>query len=353
MVVDYLIIGQGICGSFLSWNLVNAGKRVLVIDEADPASATRVSGGVINPVTGRKLVTTWMIDELMAAARQEYRAFEQMLQTELLQECSILQFHASPQMRDAFTDRYGSNPQFLATANENEWRQYFSFNYGVGSIAPAFRVRLNDLVNGWRRKLQEKESLLAERFDLHKFSFTPAQVVYGDVTATKAIFCNGTGAATLPFFAALPFANNKGQAILAEIPGLPPNHIYKHGMTIVPWKDEVFWIGSSYEWNYPDVKPGAAFRQQVELQLQVWLKLPYRIIDHVAAERPATLERRPFVGIHPQHPSLAILNGMGTKGCSLAPYFARELSQHLLQGRPITPAADVQRFRGVFNRQFS
>ena len=31
------------------------------------------AAGLINPVTGRRMVTTWMIDELMPFARNAYR----------------------------------------------------------------------------------------------------------------------------------------------------------------------------------------------------------------------------------------------------------------------------------------
>ena len=43
MTVDYIIVGQGICGTFLSWNLLKKGKSVLVIDdEANPYSSSKV-----------------------------------------------------------------------------------------------------------------------------------------------------------------------------------------------------------------------------------------------------------------------------------------------------------------------
>jgi hypothetical protein len=41
---------------------------------------------------------------------------------------------------------------------------------------------------------------------------------------------------------------------------------------------------------------------------------------------------------------------MGTKGCSLAPYFAHELVEHLVHGKPINPLADVQRFKNILSR---
>ena len=62
MQVDTLIIGQGLCGSFLSWNLLKAGQRVMVVDRANPYTATKVASGVINPVTGRRIVRTWEIE---------------------------------------------------------------------------------------------------------------------------------------------------------------------------------------------------------------------------------------------------------------------------------------------------
>ena len=62
------------------------------------------------------------------------------------------------------------------------------------------------------------------------------------------------------------------------------------------------------------------------------------------------MERRPFVGFHPTHKNMGILNGMGTKGCSLAPYFAKELAEHIINNKSINPLADVQRFSKILSR---
>ncbi len=70
--IDILIIGQGICGTFLSRELERAGVAHLVLDDKRPHSASRAAAGLINPVTGRRIVTTWMIDELMAFATEAY-----------------------------------------------------------------------------------------------------------------------------------------------------------------------------------------------------------------------------------------------------------------------------------------
>jgi hypothetical protein len=50
--------------------------------------------------------------------------------------------------------------------------------------------------------------------------------------------------------------------LIVEIPHLPASNIYKQGLNIVPWKDELFWVGSSYEWQFKDVLPTELFRKK-------------------------------------------------------------------------------------------
>src|SRR6185295_10715151 len=72
MMKDVLIVGQGICGTFLSWYLEQAGLSFVVIDEEQTHTASRAAAGLINPVTGRRIVKTWMIDELLDFAKKAY-----------------------------------------------------------------------------------------------------------------------------------------------------------------------------------------------------------------------------------------------------------------------------------------
>jgi glycine/D-amino acid oxidase-like deaminating enzyme len=74
------------------------------------------------------------------------------------------------------------------------------------------------------------------------------------------------------------------------------------------------------------------------------------VLGHKAAIRPATLERRPFLGFHPRYPAIGILNGMGTKGTSLAPFFANQLAQNIVYNFPVSPEADVHRFSRILSK---
>ena len=351
MEVDYIILGQGVSGTFLSYYLQKAGKKILVIDDNQPFTASKIASGVINPITGRRVVRTWMIDEIMPFAANAYQEIGNEIKETLIQQCNILNFHPSLQMKQAFDDRMPEDHDLLSKPeNEAELNQYFNFNFGVSETNPCWLADMQATLAGWRKKLADNNLLLEEKFNWDDCIVKEDSITYKDITAEKIFCCEGAPGARNPYFELLPYSKNKGEVIIAKIPGLPRTNIFKQSLTIVPWKDDLFWIGSPYEWNYSDVNPTAMFRVKTQLQLQQWLKLPYQIMDQWAAERPANVERRPFAGLHPLLPSVGILNGMGTKGCSLAPFFAHELAQYVINKTPINPLADVNRFQKILSR---
>ena len=61
---------------------------------------------------------------------------------------------------------------------------------------------------------------------------------------------------------------NKGEGLLVEIKGLPANLVFKKGMSLVPYRENIYWLGSSYEWSFTDNQPTEKFRQQAESWLQ-------------------------------------------------------------------------------------
>lgn len=349
---DYIIVGQGICGTFLSYYLQKAGKSVLVIDNPQSNTASKIASGIINPVTGRRIVKTWLIEELLPFALRAYKTVGKEVNASLIKQCNVLDFFATPQMKEAFESRIDEEPDVLSSVkNNDEQEAYFRFNYGIGEINPCYLTDVQTLLFLWRQKLKKEQAIIEESFNWNDFEIIKEGVRYKEFIAEKIIFCSGVGDAINPYFQKLPFAFNKGEALITYIPGLPQNYIYKQGINIVPWKEkDLFWIGSDYSWNYTDLQPTEAFKKRTQEQLSYLLKLPFTVTDHIASERPANVERRPFVGLHPIYNSIGILNGTGTKGCTLAPYFAHQLTQHLLHQTPIEPLADVKRFMRVLSR---
>ena len=111
---EFIIVGQGISGTFLSWYLHKAGRPFIVIDHFDPSSSSQVAAGIINPVTGRRIVKTWMIDTLLPFTENAYRELSVQLGISTISRKKMIDFFPSPQMLNAFTDRLKEDDQFLS-----------------------------------------------------------------------------------------------------------------------------------------------------------------------------------------------------------------------------------------------
>ena len=76
MKVDYLIVGQGLAGSLLAWQLLERGQRVLVIDRDEPDTCSKVAAGIVSPITGSRIAPSWRINEFLPFAHQFYWKIE-------------------------------------------------------------------------------------------------------------------------------------------------------------------------------------------------------------------------------------------------------------------------------------
>jgi glycine/D-amino acid oxidase-like deaminating enzyme len=343
--VDVLVIGHGICGAWLGYFLEKAGISFHVIDEEKENTASRIASGVINPVTGRRLVKTWMIDALLPFCRDAYASAARETGIELFRQLPLIDFHSNQQRKKIFAQRQEEGEKYLRSDIEDvSWAENFNTQEGYGIIDPCMLVNMRAFIDARKKHLVEQHQFTSDVFDAAALEIEKEYITYQARKYKKIIFCDGVQGFSLPWFANLPFANCKGEVLWIQIPELPSSYLFKKSITLVPWEKDIFWAGSSYEWSFEDLGPTALYRERCVGLLKNWLKYPFHVVDHKAAVRPATLERRPIVGFHPLHPTIGLLNGMGTKGCSLAPYFARSLTENLLHAAPLHPEADITRF---------
>lgn len=351
MRTDTLIVGQGLCGTWLSYWLQQAGADYLVLDEENSKSASKVASGIINPVTGRRMVKTWLADVLLPFATAAYNKFGNLLGSRLLETGDLLDFFSSPDRRLSFEKRALQFEAYLEwPQDENQWLSYFNYPFGFGIVSPVLRVAVQPMLVKWREQLDQSNRLIAGRYEPNFLDLSRGMVRYKDIEANRVVFCDGTAVMQHHFFHPLPFAINKGEALIVSIPGLPSDHLYKKTSVIAPWNDGLFWVGSNYDRDFKDEKPSSLFLHQTSSWLQQFVKRPFAIVDHVAALRPTTVERRPFAGMHPHQPLVGIFNGMGTKGVSLAPYIGHQLATHILKGDPLMPEVDVSQYSRILQR---
>ncbi|MBB3837317.1 glycine/D-amino acid oxidase-like deaminating enzyme [Runella defluvii] len=357
MKADYLIVGQGIAGSVLAWTLEQRGYRVVIISSADLPTASKVSGGIFNPITGKKLARTWKVEEIFPYARTFYQEMEETFQTELVHLCDVYRPFRSIEEQNTYLAQT-ADPNLAkyvaAEANDEKFAPFIENQYGGLQITHSGWVDCPEMLEKIKAYFVEKSQYLVENFDYNSIVFQENSVIYKEWEIKKILFCEGYEALQNPFFNWLPFNPVKGQTLITHVEGYSIEEIVNQGTFILPIdKKGKCRFGATYTWHDLNWETTEDARQFLIDKIGVYFKKPYTILEQQVGIRPSTKDRRPLVGIHPEHPQLGIFNGLGTKGVTLAPFFASQFVNFLELGEELDPEVNITRVFSLYFRSKS
>jgi glycine oxidase len=354
--IDYIIIGQGLAGTLLAIFLLEQSQNILIIDNYREGGASKIAAGLVNPVTGRRIVKSWRIDEFLPFAKKTYQSIENQYAIKIWNEMNIIRTFKNAEdenewlLRSSWADYQPFCKPFTTPTVDTSTAKIFSPTlksfYGYGEILQAAQVDLNDLLSFFQAKWLNEGILIQEKFDYNALKTDEKGVLYKNYKAKKAIFCEGAAGVKNPFFNYLPFNLDKGELLIVKIPNLDLTTIFKNNISIVPLKiKNYYWVGATNEWNSAHDLPTDEKKQLIINELREILTVDFEVINHQAAFRPTVKDRRPLLGFHPNYPHLGIFNGLGTKGASLAPYWAAHFSSILLWGGDVEKDVNINRFQ--------
>jgi glycine oxidase len=346
--IDYIIVGQGLAGTLLALKLMDAGQKVLIIDNNTEGASSKIAAGVINPVTGRRIVKSWRIDEILPAAQNLYQAVENQYDINIFKHYSIIRTfkNAADENEWMLRSNWAEYRPFCApTADPSVFEKKIKPFYGYGEIEKAAQINLPLLVAFFRQKWLAEGTLITEVFDYEALFLNENKNRYKQYEAPKIIFCEGANGVKNIFFDWLPYNIDKGELLIVRIPNAGFDKIFKNNISIVPLQEkDVYWVGATNEWNSENDEPSEAKKQLIIQELNDILDIPFEVIDHKAAFRPTVKDRRPFIGFHPVFPQLVIFNGFGTKGASLIPFWAHHIADVLMGQKALEKEVDINRF---------
>ncbi|MBC8173245.1 MAG: FAD-dependent oxidoreductase [Chitinophagales bacterium] len=351
-VIDFLIIGAGLSGISFSWELEKKNISYKIIDPCLQNSSSYISGAIINPVTGRKYQQQWNIETLLSNAKETYSAISEFLGIELLQETSIIKFHKSIAALEEYNLQKNSTNIFIKEYfDKNRYDNFFHCEYGAVIIQRVLQLNTKRYIEAFTSYLYAQDKLRKNIFQSSDLKITNSFFEYTKEQYKHIIFCDGVQCKQNAFFSYIPFKPAKGECFIIQCPDLPEDSVYQKGVTLIPLGNHLFWCGGTNSWNDLTTTPTLAGKKELEDHLQHLLKVDYTITEHKAAVRPTIKDRSPVVGSHPSIKNMYILNGMGTKGMSLAPYYADILLQHILTSATIPKEANVSRFAYLNNQR--
>ena len=338
---DILVVGLGIAGACLCHELERRGLSFRVVDAADADAASGVAPGVINPLAGKRLNPSWRVEEQLPAALEVYHEMEAVHGVPLMHHVPIIRIIKDEEQRE-YLQRRLKNP---ASA------QYIGVEHGPGRWPGLLRDPLGSFdatVSGYldvaaacraaRARYRAMGLLVEERLDGGELRPGPCGVVWRGERFGKAVFCEGWRGRGNPWFAELPFKPAKGEMLTLR-PRTPlegfPAAIVNRSKWLLPIGDGLFRAGSTYSWDSFDEQPTEAGRREILNGLREFVDAEFDVVEHQAGVRPILKDYRPALGTHPDNPSIVMFNGLGSKGVLAAPWLARRLLAHLLDGEPI------------------
>jgi len=335
-----LIVGAGLAGSLLAWRFMQANHPVQLIHQPRMTSASRVAAGIINPVTGQRLVLQAQIQNLLHAALHLY--------AELADFFHINFFFAKPILRSLNHERLQQAWQKRQT--DPAYQAYLSPMPDDGQTIKQHHTGYLDthaLLDALHTYFQQHHCIIESDFSYKNLDIQEKSITWQGRSFSQVIFCEGWRAQNNPWFNYLPFQPAKGDILTFHTTQTLPKSIIHQGKWLLPLTNGRFRLGASYDNQQPlHEKPSPHAKEEL---LQALSHMPIdrnniTLTEHQSGIRPNTLDKQPFLGTHPKHKNIAIFNGFGSKGSLLIPHYSACMLASIQHKQALPKEADIQRY---------
>lgn len=344
MPIDVLIVGQGLAGSLLAWELLHQQMRVMVVDTGGE-NASKVAAGLINPVTGQRLVKSTGIEHLLPAALDCYQQCSGEFKQDFFVPLRMLRILKNAREQQSARQRL-QQAEYQGLLREcTDCPSGLITDFGVLQQQQTGYLKTRELL----KKLQDffiaHACYRQTKLDYHDITLQPS-LKWQDLQPQHIVFCEGYHGRQNPWFGSLPFQPAKGEILSCRSQTNYPNLILNYGHWLIPNQSSHFKIGATFQPGQTDTTPTEQAKKSLLQALSgVYPALqPVEVLAHQVGIRPTTLDKQPFIGSHPRQTNLHIFNGFGAKGSLSIPWYARQWVSALKQQTTLPLNGHIQRY---------
>ena len=341
---DVLIVGQGLAGTLLAFELHLAGVSVCIVNNPQKSTATRVAAGMVNPLVFKRMTKSWMVDDLLPVMKKRYHELEELLGEHFYFDMPMIK-PLSEQETELWQERQADEKfaPFIKEICETSPVDRVLESHAYGIVKGSGYLKTCLFLDAAKRFFQENEMLIEADFPASQSSFE--NHTFQNIQFDKIVFCEGHYLKTHPLFDFVRLQPAKGEVLQIYAPDLSENFIINRRVFVLPVGNHRFKVGSTYEWKDLSDHPTEEGKNSIADRLKELIHVDFTIEEHWAGVRPTVADRRPVLGKHPKHEHVYVFNGLGTKGVMLAPYFAKQM-WHLCRNPKysVNPEVDLLRF---------
>lgn len=338
---DFVIVGQGLAGTLLGLELEKRGRKVLVVDDGWKTAASQVAAGVLNPVTGMRIVKTLGADDLVPAAKRVYAELGERFGETFFRETPFYRFYTSEHERNVKAKRE-ADPDYAGWLSEDVPAGTLCGG-GLADRLGGFFVNragwldIPKLLDRVRAEWCFREVLLEEKFDYAELEVSRlgakwrGRDVFGGI-----IFCEGFRVRENPWFVHLKWQPAKGEFVEIELAGTEKfqAQILKSSVAAIPLGGNRWRVGTNYDRETLDTVPTPEVSERIRRSFcsifpEIQNPDAAKIVAHRAGVRPAVQGTLPKVGAHEKFSKLFLFNGFGSKGVTWLPLYAERFAEKL------------------------
>ena len=344
-MIDYLIVGSGLAGISFSEIALKNNKSILVLDN-NSQNSSKIAGGLYNPVILKRFSEVGQAKEHLLIMNDFFSVLEKKLECKVDFKMPILRkFFSVEEQNNWFTasDKENLAP-FLSTKLISKKYSSIDSPFGYGEVLQTGYSDTALLLDKYKEYLINNKLFQEESFDYSLLQVENNGIQYKDVKARHIIFAEGFGMHSNPYFKELPLDGTKGELFIIKAPLLDLDVILNTSVFILPFGNDLFKIGATYNWNDKTDIPTEEGKAELIEKIKDIISCDFEIVEHLAGVRPTVKDRRPLIGTYSNHDSIHILNGLGTRGVMLGPAMAKALFENIEFQTPLDRTIDIKRF---------
>jgi len=341
---DHLIVGWGLAGATLAWQLYFESISFHVFDSSINHT-TRSAAGIVNPIVFKRLTKGWNVDKLIPYAESFYAKVESELNTTIIHQKHIFKIINSYEEENNWASKQlDENFNSYLAPLTNPKIEGVDAPFGFGEVKTFGHLDTNAFLDLSKSFFLNKNiNFTHELFDYSKYN--KVTNTYNDEHIKHIYFCEGFKICNNPFFNYLPLKPTHGETLIIQTHDFNFDHVLNKNMFILKINDHTYKVGATYNWELEQPITTANGKNELIERLKNIVDFEYTIIDHQAGIRPTVKDRRPLIGQHPNYNNLFLFNGLGTKGVMIAPYYANQLLASISNSLDLDNEVNIDRYK--------
>ena len=328
-MLDTIIVGQGLAGSLLGYELLKRGQSVKIIASKQKLCASRVAAGLIQTISGRYLSLADSTQPYINRSYQYFKMLEKELGQSFIRKVDCYRILDKEQViKWEKRKQIAPYKPFMSQSRVTLPEWFDSEGFAI-QVYQNFTVEPDLLLNCLDDYFKKRGVVLTETVDESLIHYDDNTIQYKELSAKRLVFCAGYYMAQSRYFQHVEFQNVKGETLTFERPEVEFDVVIQKKQWVVPFQSGRYRVGATYDHSLTEgiTKSGqstlSSFLDECGIKA-------YDVIDRQVGIRCVTKTRRPIVEQHPDIKNIYICAGFGSKGFMTCPFYMDKLLDWIL-----------------------